>query len=126
MTEDDIYRTSTQYRLWSFTPETLAALRATTNASATSSVRASVQSSGKKSPNLKANDGSQTHDSSLRQDEECAVVDCLTVEEEQKLVRFHCVETLEFVDFCEYPTVVKARSNPARRTCNQDLTQRWW
>lgn len=34
LNEDDIYRTSTQFRLWSFTPESLASLRHTTNKSA--------------------------------------------------------------------------------------------
>jgi len=31
ITEDDIYRTSSQYRLWSFSPESLAALRRKTH-----------------------------------------------------------------------------------------------
>ncbi|KAL8713689.1 MAG: hypothetical protein Q9220_002215 [cf. Caloplaca sp. 1 TL-2023] len=88
MTEDDIYRTSTQYRLWSFTPETLASLRATTNASAAEGVRAAFKNV---------------------QIDERSIVDCLTVEEEQKIVSFYCLKTLDFVDFCEYPTNVKVR-----------------
>ncbi|KAL8950610.1 MAG: hypothetical protein Q9222_003365 [Ikaeria aurantiellina] len=87
MTEDDIYRKSTQYRLWSFTPETLASLRATTNASAAEGVRAAFR-------NIQR-DGDDK-------------VDCLTIEEEQKIVGFYCLRTLDFVDFCEYPTNVKA------------------
>ena len=42
LSEDDLYRRSTQYRLWTFTPETLAALRATANAQATSAVKAAI------------------------------------------------------------------------------------
>ena len=34
-------------------------------------------------------------------------VDCLTVEEEQKLVGFYCVKAMQFADFCEFPTNVK-------------------
>ena len=86
MTEDDIYRASTQYRLWSFTPETLASLRATTNAAAGDSVRAAFR-------NLEQQIEDHT--------------DCLTIEEEQKIVSYYCLKTLEFVDFCEYPTNVK-------------------
>ncbi|KAL8854143.1 MAG: hypothetical protein Q9221_001065, partial [Calogaya cf. arnoldii] len=99
MTEDDIYRTSTQYRLWSFTPETLASLRATTNAAAADSVRAAFQnlhsSSAEVSKDKNSGNGSAFE------------VDCLTVEEEQKIVSFYCLQTIEFVDFCEYPTNVK-------------------
>ncbi|KAL8810196.1 MAG: hypothetical protein Q9223_002187 [Gallowayella weberi] len=91
MTEDDIYRASTQYRLWSFTPDTLASLRATTNAAAADSVRAAFR-------NLNPPDHGGVK----------AEVDCLTVEEEQKLVSYYCLETLELVDFCQYPTNVKA------------------
>ncbi|KAL8805652.1 MAG: hypothetical protein Q9182_001796 [Xanthomendoza sp. 2 TL-2023] len=91
MTEDDIYRASTQYRLWSFTPETLASLRATTNAAAADSVRAAFR-------NLNPPDHGGVK----------AEVECLTVEEEQKLVSYYCLETLELVDFCQYPTNVKA------------------
>ena len=99
MTEDDIYRTSTQYRLWSFTPESLASLRATTNAAAAESVRAAVR-------NLQTSSeqGSKPQDGSNGPGLE---VDCLTIEEEQKIVSFYCLQTIEFVDFCEYPTNVK-------------------
>ncbi|KAL8787730.1 MAG: hypothetical protein Q9213_002050 [Squamulea squamosa] len=91
MTEDDIYRTSTQYRLWSFTPETLASLRATTNATAADGVRAAFRT-------LKF-DSEQDHNDEI---------DCLSIEEEQKIISYYCLQTLIFVDFCEYPTNVKA------------------
>ncbi|KAI4121994.1 MAG: hypothetical protein LQ338_006045 [Usnochroma carphineum] len=99
MTEDDIYRTSTQYRLWSFTSATLASLRATTNAIAADGVRDAYRS-------LKANtgQGKSTQNEAPAADGE---VDCLTVEEEQTIVRYYCLCTLDFVDFCEYPTNVK-------------------
>ena len=99
MTEDDIYRTSTQYRLWSFTPESLASLRATTNAAAAQSVRAAVR-------NLHMNTEQESTDQDGSKGSGLEV-DCLTIEEEQKIVSFYCLQTIEFVDFCEYPTNVK-------------------
>ena len=42
LTEDDIYRSSTQFRLWSFTPDALASLRATTNETAAARVVAAI------------------------------------------------------------------------------------
>ncbi|KAI4191745.1 MAG: hypothetical protein LQ346_004629 [Caloplaca aetnensis] len=97
MTEDDIYRTSTQYRLWSFTPETLASLRATTNAAAAAGVKDAYHSP-------KWDDAPGEGHGAPQVD-----VDCLTVEEEQKIIGYYCLQTLELVDFCEYPTKVKVR-----------------
>lgn len=42
LTEDDIYRASTQFRLWSYTPESLASLRETTNKAASERVLAAI------------------------------------------------------------------------------------
>ncbi|KAL8965348.1 MAG: hypothetical protein Q9183_003901 [Haloplaca sp. 2 TL-2023] len=99
MTEDDFYRTSTQYRLWSFTPESLASIRATTNAAAADGVKAAFRSlrSGQ-------NDGKTDRDDDGSDNE----VDCLTIEEEQKIVGAFASETMDLVDFCNYPTNVKA------------------
>ena len=103
MTEDDIYRTSTQYRLWSFTRESLASLRSTTNAAAADGVRAAIQNqrtgqagsvTTKEASNGKSSDAAKE-------------VDCLTVEEEQRLVGFYCVKAMQFADYCEFPTNVK-------------------
>ena len=93
MTEDDIYRTSTQYRLWSFTREALASLRSSTNASAADGVRAAIKS--------QLAEGNDTPPDAPKE------IDCLTVEEEQKLVGFYCVKAMQFADFCEFPTNVK-------------------
>ena len=70
MTEDDIYRSSTQYRQWSYTPNSLASLRATTNALAADRVKDAIQ-------RLRLEKGQ----ANAQED-----VDFLTVEEEQKLV----------------------------------------
>ena len=103
MSEDDIYRTSTQYRLWSFTRESLASLRSTTNASAADGVRAAIQS---QRASQATSDTAHDEKNSKRPDP-TKEVDCLTVEEEQKLVGFYCVKAMQFADFCEFPTNVK-------------------
>ncbi|MCJ1478704.1 hypothetical protein MMC13_007386 [Lambiella insularis] len=99
VTEDEIYRMSTQYRLWSYTQETLTSLRATTNIRAAARVRAAIQRVREQNRDNNIQAGEQ-----LRDDQ----VDCLSVEEEQKLVGFYCIKAMQFADFCEFPTNVKA------------------
>lgn len=108
MTEDDIYRTSTQYRLWSFTRESLASLRSTTNASAADGVRAAIQSqhTGQNASDAAKEGGNDKPSGPVKE------VDCLTVEEEQRLVGFYCVKAMQFADFCEFPTNVKVVKPP--------------
>ena len=98
LTEDDLYRASSQYRLWSFTTESLASLRSTTNANAAEGVRAAIN-----------NDCSQnTNPESEAQDDTVeAEVDCLTVEEEQRLVSYYSLRTMQLADFSKFPTLVK-------------------
>jgi cyclin H len=101
MTEDDIYRTSTQYRLWSFTLESLSAQRYRTNALAAEGARAAIRT-------VHANASSQTEDSGEKlQAEESQEVDCLSVEEELKLVGYYCIQAIKLADFCDFPTNVK-------------------
>lgn len=95
MTEDEIYRASTQYRLWSFTPEMLHSMRSTTNALAADGVRRAIHSLDMRNDSVGVEDPSRE-------------VDCLTVEEEQKLVWYYCTKTVDFADFCNLPTHVKA------------------
>ena len=93
LSEDDIYRLSTQYRLWSFTPDALASLRSTTNTVAANAVKAAIASKqGKRDVNS-------------------VEVDCLTVEDEQKLVGFYCVKAMQLADFNDFPTNVKVRGH---------------
>ncbi|KAI1944227.1 hypothetical protein LOZ52_000352 [Ophidiomyces ophidiicola] len=96
MPEDDRYRTSSQFRLWSFTKEGLTSIRAKTNANACKRVkRASVNQPD-------AEKGTVGH-SDLD-------IDCLLPEEELELVQYYCEKTLELAD--EYqpplPTTVRA------------------
>ena len=101
LTEDDQYRTSTQFRLWSFTRESLTSLRSTTNATAAEGVRAAIKNL--RSQKAKSKPHSQ-------QDGAPADVDCLTVEEEQKLVGYYSLKTMQFADFSNFPTGVKVIS----------------
>ncbi|KAI9830735.1 MAG: hypothetical protein M1819_005399 [Sarea resinae] len=123
MTEDAAYRTSTQYRLWSFTPESLSSLRKTTNSLACARVKAAIKrarearaaaesngtssiSSGEKgtSNGSRSVSGSATPQATDKDKD----IECLSVEEEQKLVGFYCVKAMELADFCGFPTNVKA------------------
>lgn len=106
LSEDDIYRTSTQYRLWSFTRESLSSLRSTTNQSAADGVRAALKSIHSQQT-AGETEGQSSHDEATRPTNYVKEVDCLTVEEELKLVGFYCVKTMQFADFCEFPTNVK-------------------
>ena len=101
MTEDEIFRTTTQYRLWSYTQETLASLRLSTNLRAAARVREAIQRVQLQ------NETSIVQPKENGQKQHAKQVDCLNVEEEQKLVGFYCVKALEFSDFCEFPTNVK-------------------
>jgi cyclin H len=116
MNEDERYRTSTQYRLWSYTPEALAILRATTNRVATARVKAAVQrvrasraASAVSTDTSEAENGTGSRALSLVPDGE---VDCLMVEEELKLVAFYCRQTLQLGDHLSLPTDVKVHLAP--------------
>ncbi|KAI9779132.1 MAG: hypothetical protein M1839_007667 [Geoglossum umbratile] len=96
MTEDAAYRASTQYKLWSFTPSQLSAFRASTNALAATRVRAAIQRAREAQKKAGVDVGEEGE------------VDCLTVEEEEKLVGYYCGKTMELADFLEFPSAVKA------------------
>ena len=98
MDEDDVYRSSTQFRYWSFTRESLDKLRASTNASASARVKDAIR-------RLHLQEAPET----AHAEEE---VDCLSVDEEQKLVSFYCMQAMEFADFCGFPTAVKVGALP--------------
>lgn len=93
MTEDDIYRASTQYRLWSYTPESLASLRAVTNASAASRVTIALQ-------RARSTDTSSA---------DSTPIDCLTPHEAHLLVQYYGEQCLRVADAgFSFPTSVKA------------------
>ncbi|KAF2811176.1 cyclin-like protein [Mytilinidion resinicola] len=106
LTEDEIYRSSTQFRLWSFTPEALASLRATTNSTATQRVKAAVkrlrESRNQSETNSEAENGTSTPVIFNREP------DCLTVEEEMKVVEAFCGRAIVLGNVLEFPSNVIA------------------
>ncbi|KAF2093926.1 cyclin-like protein [Rhizodiscina lignyota] len=100
MTEDEIYRTSTQYRLWSFTPEKLASLRNSTNALAAERVKAAIKKSresGQAQPAASADSsgfstplGENGQANGSAHGDKDAEVETLTVDEERMLVEYYC------------------------------------
>ncbi|TGO14221.1 hypothetical protein BTUL_0056g00290 [Botrytis tulipae] len=107
-TEDTRYRTSTQYRHWSYTPSALRSLRESTNALATTQVRDAVRRT-REARAASSNDNSEAENSrsasaALTDGE----VDCLTVDEELKLLDYYCRQTLQLGDHLGVPIEVKA------------------
>ncbi|KAJ8065279.1 hypothetical protein OCU04_005977 [Sclerotinia nivalis] len=107
-TEDARYRTSTQYRHWSYTPSALRSLRESTNALATAQVRDAVRRA-REARAASSNDNSEAENSrsastALPEGD----VDCLTVDEELKLMDYYCRQTLQLGDHLGVPIEVKA------------------
>lgn len=94
LTEDDLFRTSTQYRLWSYSPEALRELRKETNRLAILKLRRSLNKTQR----------SIEGQPEAHEDEE---PEFLTPEEELKLVGRYCNVLMEFSDTLELPTNVK-------------------
>jgi cyclin H len=96
-TEDDIYRSSSQYRLWNFTPTRLASLRAKTNELARHHVRAALKRKrGSTQQPVKAENGS-TEKTAADADEN-KDIDYLTVDEETTLVNFFCIQLMAMAE----------------------------
>ncbi|KAL2364989.1 hypothetical protein RJZ56_002036 [Blastomyces dermatitidis] len=139
MLEDDIYRTSSQYRLWSFTEESLHSIRANTNAVAGERVRAAIRRatrdvrsqqpaaattitttgprSGSGTPNATGDaDDGKTAETGVGNGEQVAEkekekeIECLTTEEELELVRYYCEKTMELGDEYKPPLPTVVRA----------------
>lgn len=119
MNEDDRYRTSSQYRYWSYTPAGLADLRSKTNKLATERVRAAiarVQATRAASASQNASaETSEAERSGTPAVTTASEVNFLTPDEELKLVRFFCQQALQLGDHLNLPTDVKVFKplNPA-------------
>lgn len=98
LTEDDIYRASTQYRLWSYTPEALVSLRATTNTHAAERVQAAIR----RSHNAARRPSGDIGEHAAR------IVDCLTAAEELTILTHFTQQCLRISDTFKFPTNVKA------------------
>jgi len=112
MNEDERYRTSSQYRLWSYSPESLAKLRETTTELAASRVREAISRSKANSTAPSSADTSEAETNSDLQKKLVpgnAEVECLTAEEELELLTFYCRQTIALGNHLKVPTEVKVR-----------------
>lgn len=133
-TEDERYRTSTQFRLWSFSPGQLADLRAKTNSLARQhiserllssyssssssmpvSATASANPSGANTPNPAAAVSTATAPADVPAPSDLAppsssspLPDFLTPAEEEQLLGYYTVQTLRAAEFCQLPTEIRA------------------
>lgn len=111
MIEDDIYRTSSQFRVWSYTEKSLQSLRATTNVIASDRVRAALRRAreAQQSATPSATGTPQPGSDVEGKASDDKAIDCLTPEEELVFVRYYCESLLELGD--EYkpplPTTVR-------------------
>ncbi|KAF2434907.1 cyclin-like protein [Tothia fuscella] len=104
MTEDELYRASSQFRLWNFTPEKLVSLRSETNAIACRSVREAFKRKRARDQALSAESSNTASDAdgngvshgaaTKNGAKEVKEVEVLTVEEEMKMVDFYCSNML--------------------------------
>lgn len=126
-TEDERYRMSTQFRLWSYSPGQLAELRAKTNSLAKQNISerlssfssssmpvsttASANPSGSNTPNPSA--GASTAPADVPSDlalssSASSLPEFLTPAEEEQLLGYYTVQTLRAAEFCHLPTEIRA------------------
>jgi cyclin H len=96
-TEDDIYRSSTQFRNWTFTPPKLAAMRAESNKIAKEHIKAA---------NLRRRNASSGAEDAEGKDKEVKDGDFLTVDEENTLVDYFCVGLLDMNETLKFSSSV--------------------
>ncbi|KAH4068051.1 hypothetical protein HBI56_114320 [Parastagonospora nodorum] len=116
LSEDDLYRTSTQYRAWSFTKQQLAAQRLKTNLQATERVKANVarqraqraQQTETDSIGSGVENGSGATTPLPDRGSDVKEVDCLTADEELAIVDEFCERALQLGAHCQFPIEVTA------------------
>lgn len=109
LNEDDLYRTSTQFRQWSFTPEQLAAQRAKTNLQATERVKLNVarqRARRAQAAELDSGSGTSGIDGSGANTPNAVTsdkdVDCFTVAEELTFMEEFCERTMALGHHCKF------------------------
>jgi cyclin H len=107
LNEDDLYRTSTQFTQWSFTPQQLADLRVNTNIQATERVKANVarQRAQRAQAEHDSTSGTSGANTPITSDRE---VDCLTVAEEMMILDEFCERAVQLGAHCNFPIEVTA------------------
>lgn len=108
MIEDDGYRSSSQYRLWSYTTAQLESVRTTTNSLAADKVRAAFQRA--------RFDANGYHDDQPEID-----IETLTIAEELEIIKWGCQKIIEMGASMEpvpFPThVVVCLSDDCKPVC---------
>lgn len=93
MTEDSIYRESSQFKTWSFPPSKLAEIRQQTNIKGIKSVNRQWKKARQEAGDADISDANDP--------------ECLTVDEELTLLRFYCGKVIELSDLFGFPSNVK-------------------
>ena len=115
--EDEIFRSSSQYRLWTFTPEKLAALRAETNRFAATQVREAIKRHRRKTANGTNGSAAPQNGNSVqanvdsKEDHDGPAVECLSVDEEYKLVGYYLGTCRQMGKKMDLPDHVVVRFN---------------
>ena len=113
LTEDDVYRASTQFRNWSFTSRQLAAQRLLTNAQAAERVRANVaRQRAQRAQKVESDSSGATTPNVAPAETE---VDCLTADEERKIVDDFCERSIKLGAHCGFPFDVTVRPSVNQR-----------
>ncbi|GLB07023.1 hypothetical protein AtubIFM57258_002342 [Aspergillus tubingensis] len=112
MIEDEIYRSSSQFRLWSFTEASLKQLRATTNAVASDRVRAALrraQDARRSATSSTTGTPAPGSDAENKATED-KQIECLTPEEEQQVVDYYSEQIIQLGENYKppLPTIVRA------------------
>ncbi|KAH6622286.1 cyclin-like protein [Boeremia exigua] len=109
LNEDDLYRTSTQFRQWSFTTEQLAAQRAKTNLQATERVKLNVarqRAQRAHAADIDSTSGNSGIDGSGANTPNAVTsdkdVDCFTVDEELTFLEEFCERTMALGHHCKF------------------------
>jgi len=109
LNEDDLYRTSTQFRQWSFTIEQLAAQRAKTNLQATERVKLNVarqRAQRAQAADFDSGSGNSGIDGSGANTPNAVTsdkdVDCFTVSEELTFLEEFCERTMLLGNHCKF------------------------
>jgi cyclin H len=116
LSEDDLYRTSTQFNHWSFTTQQLASQRLKTNIQATERVKANVarqraqRLAQAESDSLSSGveNGSGANTPLPDRSSDFTEVDCLSAGEELQIVDEFCDRALQLGAHCQFPIEVTA------------------
>lgn len=114
MIEDDIYRASSQFRLWSYTETSLRSLRTATNQIASDRVRAALRRARERHLSSAAAAHGASQPDSVKEEKD---IECLTPEEELVLVRYYCEKTVELGDTYRPPLPTNVRVSFQARAC---------